>query len=112
MQLWLQGRGRMKMPVCVPDAKDVALRDAVVLQLVDEALHDVVEAGAEATARHDRGRDLAGLEVDGLARARADRPCRQNLAHLLQSAAARAFHRVTESDRGKGRVGSAYKSAP
>ena len=60
----------------------MALWPAVVAELVDEAQHDVVEAGAQAAARDDGDVHLRRVEVDRLPGTGAHRPGRQGHAHL------------------------------
>jgi hypothetical protein len=60
-----------------PDAQDVALRDAVMRGLVHDALHDVVEAWAQAAACYHGCSCLRRIKVDLHARAGAHGPRRQ-----------------------------------
>ena len=53
-------------PCASLDAQDVVLGHAVVVQLVDQALHHVIEAGAQPAAGHDGGGDRLGVVEDRL----------------------------------------------
>ena len=69
----------------VAHAQDAGRADAVVGQLVDEPLHDIVEPRAQPAARHDGGRGGRWVVINGLARPGAQGPGRKGHAHLVEA---------------------------
>ena len=65
-----------------PDTQDVAIRNAIVFQLAYYALHHVIEARTQPTARHDCAVDSFGVMIDGLSSSRSDSPRRERHANL------------------------------
>ena len=66
----------------MPDAMDVALGDTIVLQLLDQALDDIIQARAETAARHNGRLAVLGIKVHLLPGSGPHGPGRQWHTHL------------------------------
>ncbi len=66
----------------MPDAVDVALGNAVVFQLLDQTLDDIIEAWAEPSAGHNSSLAVPGIEEHLLTGSCPHGPGRKRHANL------------------------------